>query len=285
MAETPDLNGTRQALNVVNQSLGFLKLALGRDGLFLANVNDVYIGRSLLTYGEYNGHEAGVLRQLVHEGDVVIEAGANIGSHTVGIARKAGPRGRVIAYEPQRLVFQHLCANISLNSLQNVECQRAAVGSSAGTIRVPELPYDMENNFGGLELDSHAGSMETSVVTIDETFKYNRLNLIKVDVEGWEADVIEGARQVIARFKPTLFVENDRLEKSEALIRLIRSMEYRLWWIASPLFSPENFAGEPGNIFGQAGSVNMLGIHRSINVLIEAIEITHDSDRPPWEKK
>lgn len=84
-----------------------------RLGPMLANRNDRYVGQSILAYGEFSEGEAQMFRQLVGSGDVVIEAGANIGAHTLLLSRLVGATGLVYAYEPQRIVFQTLCGNNS----------------------------------------------------------------------------------------------------------------------------------------------------------------------------
>src|SRR4051794_7022915 len=76
---------------------------------------DQYIGRSLDYYGEYCEAEGGVFDQLVGPGQIVIEVGANIGTHTVRLGQLVGPGGAVIAFEPQRVLFYLLCANLALN--------------------------------------------------------------------------------------------------------------------------------------------------------------------------
>jgi hypothetical protein len=131
------------------ETAGFNQLVAARDGYFLYNRNDLCIGRALEKYGEFSGLEMELLRQICGPGNVVIEVGANIGAHTVGLARRVGVRGHVLAFEPQRLVFQTLCANVALNSLENVECRWAAVGSEDGYITVPDLSPHQEVNFGG----------------------------------------------------------------------------------------------------------------------------------------
>ena len=97
-----------------------LELREWRHGLVAYNRNDQYVGRSLQVYGEYSELEAQFLAAWLQPGDVVVEAGANIGPVTVPLARAVGPEGRVYAYEPQRLVFQLLCCNLALNELGNV---------------------------------------------------------------------------------------------------------------------------------------------------------------------
>src|SRR5262249_40109323 len=84
-----------------------------------------------------------------------------------------------------------------------------------------------------------------------------------IDVEGMERAVLEGAAQTIARCKPVLYVENDRPEKSPALIRTIDGLGFDLYWHCPPLFNPGNFGGNPTNIFGQIVSMNMLCVPKS----------------------
>ncbi|MBQ3853504.1 MAG: FkbM family methyltransferase, partial [Anaerovibrio sp.] len=91
-----------------------------RYGKIMYNQLDQYVGRSLKLYGEYCQGEAALFEQIVKPGNIVVEAGANIGSHTIHLAQLAGDNGQVWAFEPQRLVFQLLAGNMALNSLTNV---------------------------------------------------------------------------------------------------------------------------------------------------------------------
>lgn len=120
------------------------------------NRNDRYVGRSLDLYGEYAEYEVALFRSVVRPGDVVVEVGANIGAsigaQTLPLARMVGPSGTVIAFEPQEMLFTMFSANLALNGVVNVRTRRMAVGSEAGTIRVPVLDPNRSNNFGALGL-------------------------------------------------------------------------------------------------------------------------------------
>ena len=83
-------------------------------------LNDAYIGRSLDVYGEYSEGEIDLFRQLLRPGDVAIDVGANIGALTVAMARLVQPGGAIVAFEPQRAIFDILCDNLRLNGLANV---------------------------------------------------------------------------------------------------------------------------------------------------------------------
>ncbi len=167
-----------------------------RHGLLLFLREDMYIGRSLDLYGEFSELEAVLFAQIVRAGDVVLEVGANIGAHTVHLAQLVGPHGHVHAYEPQRVIFQLLCANVALNSLFNVYTHHAGVGGSPGELHVPHPNYAAVNNFGGLSLSHEKRGEPVPVVCLD-TLTLPSLKLLKVDVEGMEHEVLSGARHAI----------------------------------------------------------------------------------------
>ena len=244
----------------------FNQLAAVRDGYLLYNCNDRYIGRSIEQYGEFSASEMNLFEQICKPDDIVIEVGANIGAHTVGLARLVGPQGRVLAFEPQRLPFQMLCGNIALNNLENVDCFWSAVGSQDGLIVVPELNPREETNFGGLTLLGAQNGRRVACQMLDRYVTLPRLDLIKIDVEGMEDEVIRGGEQLLKQFKPILYVENDRLERSEALTRLIASFGYRMYWHLPPLFNPDNFFANSENLFPTIVSINMLCVHRDVEL-------------------
>jgi hypothetical protein len=74
---------------------------------------------------------------------------------------------------------------------------------------------------------------------------------------------LRGSEQLLKQFKPVLYVENDRLEKSEALTRLIASFDYRMYWHLPPLFNPNNFFANTMNLFPTVVSANMLCVPRN----------------------
>jgi len=260
---------------------GFNQLAEGRGGYYIYNRNDIYVGQAIEKYGEYCALEIQILTQLCAPGDFVFEVGANIGAHTVEIARHVGRRGRVLAFEPQRLAFQTLCANAAINSLENVDCHWSALGRTIGAVPVPDLDPHVPNNFCGLSLSDAPYGDPVQCRMLDEFTSVPRLALIKIDVEGMEADVLEGGRQLIAKYKPNLYVENDRVQKSDGLLRLIFDLGYRMYWDTPALFNPENFYGETENIYPGTMSVNMVCVHRDAPINVVGLaEITDFSSHP-----
>jgi FkbM family methyltransferase len=236
---------------------GFNAIRVCRHGPMVYNKNDVYIGRALEKYGESSEIEQEFFRQLVRTGDLVVEVGANIGTHTVGLSRLVGPSGVVFAFEPQRLVFQSLCANLALNQCANVYAFNEALGAQSGEIAVPATNPFAQGNFGGLSLIGATSGDRVRMRTLD-SLQLAACHLLKVDVEGMEIDVLRGALETIAKFRPALYVENDREEKSKELIGLVFDSGYHAYWHLPPLFNPDNFAKDPENAFPGVVSINML---------------------------
>jgi FkbM family methyltransferase len=259
---------------------GFNRLARTRHGLSLYNRHDAYIGKSLDLTGEFSEGETDLFRQLIRPGITVVEAGANIGAHTVPFSRLVGERGAVHALEPQRIVFQTLCANVALNSLTNVHCHHAAVGDQPGLVFIPPVNYDQPNNFGGLSLGQYQEGEQVPVITID-SLKLAKCDFLKIDVEGMELPAIRGATETIRKFKPVLYVENDRPQHSAALIEAILGLGYKLYWHLPLYYSPANYYANTNNPFGNTISINMLGIHASIKADITGLKPI-DNPQSDW---
>lgn len=256
---------------------GDLRVKRCRYGLMLYSVHDVYIGRSFDLYGEYCEQEVEVYKRLLKPGCVVVDAGANIGSHTLAFARIAGPKGAVFAFEPQRIIFQRLCSNMALNGIGNVRAWHAGVGAGEGTARVPPIDYASEGNFGGTALTADGPGETVPVVPID-TLALTRCSLIKIDVQGMETEVLEGARETIARCEPLLYVENDLKEKSAELIETLLGLGYRLHWHFPKLYQADNYFRNPDNVFHRVINVNMLCLPPSDTRKTDLTPITSPND-------
>jgi FkbM family methyltransferase len=235
---------------------GSLRIKRTRYGLMAYNANDTYVGRSIDCYGEYSRGETLLFAQLATPGGLVVDVGANIGALTLFLAQAVGPRGAVVAIEPQRAVHQLLCMNLALNEINNVRAIHAAAGRSRGQAFVPVSDYANAGNFGGVALNEKSGE-PVDLISID-SLGLPGCQFIKIDVEGHEHLVIAGAAETIARFKPVLYVENDRRQQSPDLIRQIFDLDYIPYWHLPPLYSPDNFYGNPTNVFPGTVSIDMM---------------------------
>jgi FkbM family methyltransferase len=256
----------------------YTALVSGVDGLFLLNVFDMYIGASLLLYGQWSHQEVEVMSLNLTPDSTVIDVGANIGAMTVPLARMV-PQGKVLAFEPQRIVSQILSANIQLNGLSNVDVRRAGVGRAGrGKIDVPDIEPRSVQNFGGLSLlksvqhnSSHSNKIRgwnsVPCVSID-SLNIPKIDLIKIDAQGMEADVLEGGRTTIARDLPILYMEYE--VSSMHLYHVVQSLgPYECFHHAPPLYDADNFRKEKLNIFENVASFNVFCVARA-NAMVPA---------------
>ena len=237
------------------------RLVHARHGWFLANRYDFYLGSALIRYGEFSEAEHEFLASLLGPGDFVIEVGSNIGAHTIGLAKIVGASGQIFAIEPQPAIFRSLCANLALNSLFNVQPFACGCGSHRDTMTVvTAIDYSAAtaHNSGGVSLSQTGDGIPVSVMPLDELVgDIPSLRLIKIDVEGMEREVLLGANGIIEKHRPLLYVENDRLEKSKALIELIMAAGYRLWWHIPFFYNPDNYFHVEENDYPNEASYNM----------------------------
>src|SRR5262249_40488882 len=140
-------------------------------------------------------------------GATVVEAGAAMGAHTLPLSRLATDKGVVHAIEPQRILYQSLCGNVALNSLNNVFCHHAAVGDRSGKLFVPPLDFNKPNNFCGISLEEIREGEEVPLLTID-SLNLPSCEFLAISVSGMELAAIRGASATIGRCRPFLYVEN-----------------------------------------------------------------------------
>ena len=219
-----------------------LKTYQTKHGPMIAFTGDQFMTPTLEKVGEYAPQEWAVLDQLTKPGKTVVEVGANIGVHTIPLARKCAP-GPLYCFEPQQRVFQVLCANLALNDIGNAIAYPEAVGEAEGEVVVPPIDYEGALNLGGVSMRP-AGSPGARVRVVNlDSLRLPSLDLLKVDVEGFEPAVIRGARETIARCRPNIYIENDRPQHQGDLIKLIAGMGYTLYWHAPALAPAEVFGG------------------------------------------
>ena len=225
----------------------------GRRGKFLVNPNDTFIGSSLIAYGEWGEAEVRLFDQLLKPGDVVVEVGANIGSHTIPLSKVVGQTGVVHAFEPQRLVHQMLNANLALNDCFNVFPYRTAVGATEGHVDICNIPPYHPLNYGniviGMDYGGDSAMERVPLITIDR-LDVTRLDLLKVDAEGMDLQVLQGAIVSIQKHRPAIFTEATPASAS-AITTFFEKLGYTAYWYGTTLFDRENFFGNPLNIWSK----------------------------------
>lgn len=241
-------------------------LVEGRHGRLLVDSRDA-VGVIIARYGEWAEEELSRLMSLLRPDDGVIEVGAHIGSMTIGFAKAVGPGGFVHAFEPQKGLFGLLCANVALNGLDQVHPVQALVGAEAGWRSLPAAAGAPGNlgavSFVGESLKSAGGPDRAAQVTLDGWFAaLDRLRLIKIDVEGMEAEVLAGGSALIQRLRPIIQAECTTAEGFDALARFADAANYDLYWNGCRGFAPTNFFGDRENLLGEMGDLNLLMLPR-----------------------
>lgn len=171
---------------------------------------DDFVGRAMYFFGELDPKITRALRRVLRPGDVALDIGANLGLVSLQMARMVGPGGAVHAFEPNPTMQAYLSATLAANPNLPIRLHRFALGREEG-----ELPLMIPTgNAGAASLVDSGGSFATEPVTVQirqldtvcAQIGIDRIGAIKMDVEGFEAQVLEGGRTTIERMRPRLIL-------------------------------------------------------------------------------
>jgi FkbM family methyltransferase len=220
------------------------------DGIHLKlDISDT-VGHS--SYFAINEPAQLVMYHYVKRGMNIIDVGANIGATTLSLAKRVGLSGEIFSFEPSPYNYKLAHENISLNNFSNIKLINQGLGDQKTTAFL----YNVNTNNRGMQRllknDSENSSYEKSSVQIDTLDNsMNNLSIpspsfIKIDVEGYEYNVLLGGKGTILKYKPALFIELDdnnlREQGSNAkeLIQLIKQFEYKIINAATGIIVDEN---------------------------------------------
>jgi FkbM family methyltransferase len=169
------------------------------------------------------------IRDYVAAGDTVYDIGANIGYVSLSLAKRVGPAGKVIAFEPVPRNIEAFRQNIEINGLTNVQLLEVAASTLAGeaVIRIAENPATASLVWH--RNDPSATEFHIKTVSIDELVEAGELSypkFVKIDVEGAEGAVLQGMRRTLAAARPVLFVECSEAGR-EISWSLLRDLRYQ----------------------------------------------------------
>jgi FkbM family methyltransferase len=180
----------------------------------LLDPNDV-VSRTILSTGRWEPAVVQAIRRHLAPGGTLVDVGAHIGYHSLKAAAAVGPAGHVIAIEPNPGTVRLLRDNIRASSATAIRVEPVACSNAEGTL---ELFAAAEANIGESSLARHtasgagkiAGVYRVPARTLDAIVKeaaVSRVDVIKIDVEGAEMLVLQGARETLARYRPALILE------------------------------------------------------------------------------
>lgn len=177
------------------------------------------LGATIYWTGFHELHELLFLNKFLKSEMVVIDVGANIGVFTVFMANRVS-KGKVIAFEPVPFLNEQLRENVRINAFNNVIIRKEGVADKKGISAIHEIDSSNEglSTLYPGELKS-IRKTEINLIPLDELFPtlgLDRLNLIKMDIEGGELPALYGMRKLIEYYKPTILVEINQKSYSSA---------------------------------------------------------------------
>jgi FkbM family methyltransferase len=216
------------------------------DGIrMVVDTSDV-LGRTLATSGIWEPQTTTAFHSLLADGDVCVDVGANVGYYTLLASNLVGPRGHVYALEPAPEIFAALEANLALNAVSNVTPLRIAAGPEEGHAALFRPP---SGNVGRSSLRPHSdvpSRPDCSSVPVRPlsavipAADLHRLRLVKIDVEGYEVEVLRGLEPLFERgLRPAVLVEVHTLDAPEA-------PDYLEWFCATYSLRPYTLAHDFG---------------------------------------
>ena len=216
-----------------------------KGGTVLAPLGD-FVGRAAFYAGELDRKLTWVCSRLLGEGDVALDIGANIGMVTILMSRLVGGSGRVHAFEPNPSLLPLLRQVIERNQLANVRLHPIALGSREDTLEL-KIPA---TNSGAASFVRGSGAPEELIARVPvhrladiaNQERIDRVRLIKIDVEGFEAEVFRGAREMLEGVRPDaiIFELNEAIDvpfSEFPVFQLLSSLDYSFLAIPRALLS------------------------------------------------
>jgi FkbM family methyltransferase len=252
------------------------ELSPSRSGAIFHHPGSDLIGTALKIYGEWAYNEIEQLLGLIDSGCCVYDVGAFVGTHSVAFAERVGPSGKVFAFEPNKSSFRLLAMNTCTERHASVRSLNLAIGASNGFVK--SMTPD-KSNIGMSVIQETADEFDRDGVfmkSLDSLDLDSDPSLIKIDTEGMELDVLEGATQIIARSRPFVYAEVNSVSKALALLSWSQDNNYTSLGCSHLAFNPNNFALNDNNIYGNARECAMLMIaaensqSQKIQALIES---------------
>lgn len=222
--------------------------------------DDDYVGRSIKYFGDLDRKVTWVIRQVLRRGDTALDIGANLGLVSFKMLETVGKSGRVFAFEPQSRMVSFIERSIAENGVENLHLQQQGLASAPGVLKL-SIP---EGNAGAASFaTSNAERVEEVAVTTLDAFtaehEIDTVRLIKIDVEGFEAEVFAGGETFLKSVRPDviIFEENRVSEEVPASISTIQSFGYEVYALPKSWFSVRLVAYDP-----QIAAHDFVAIHR-----------------------
>ncbi|QTO46306.1 FkbM family methyltransferase [Burkholderia latens] len=186
--------------------------------LFPIHMNDAAMYRTYVATS-YEEPETDFIRRNIGPGDHVVDIGVRHGWFACHMAQIVGEEGRVFCYDPDPICSEHVGLCSSINEFSNIFYESCALGNSPG-----ELMFDPSDATLQTQGSSKFGLVRVPIKALDDLMKdrIKKISFIKIDVEGAEQMVFDGASDILDRDKPTILMEiNDSLSRRVSQVPVI----------------------------------------------------------------
>lgn len=238
-------NIARRALLKVRRKCGLTDVTVYRDGIrYQLDLNE-YIDSEIYLKGFFEEDTTYALRKLIKPGMTIFDIGANSGAHTLRMAKIVGGSGKVVAFEPMPWALKKLETNMALNMLKNIRIESMGLSDkpakNIGVEIAASWPVRTKNAPPQQLHPIHKGKLAKERIdfsTLDDYVSAHeiwRVDVIKIDTDGYELKVLRGGAETLKRFLPALIVEMDKRtlqehgDTLEGLILFLESFGYRFY--------------------------------------------------------
>jgi FkbM family methyltransferase len=176
-----------------------------KDGIFYLFPNDA-ISQHMMRGDCWEEHFRVVVESLLNRNSISIDCGANFGYNSVVMGKLLDSDGKLICFEPQKLVYDQLVKNLNANGIMNCDTYCRCVGERSGdVVQLNQVDYNASwVNIGDTSVGF--GGETTETISIDD-LNLPSVGFIKIDVQGYELHVLRGARKTLEKNLPPIFIE------------------------------------------------------------------------------
>jgi FkbM family methyltransferase len=178
----------------------------------------------------------------LNEGDVVLDLGAHIGWYTLMMSRMVGDKGTVVSVEPNPINYAILCRNIKDNRLENVSAYQVALSDKNGYAEMSMSKNPTAHSLA-YSTPNQTKTEKVKTMRLDTLMKQldiGNIDFAKIDVEGAELKVLEGAPNTL-KFGPDLIIESDNNPQRQRTLNFLRKHDYTVTWIDSENLYAKNW--------------------------------------------
>jgi FkbM family methyltransferase len=208
-------------------------------------INDCLAQNSIGNSKSWEPHMTGFVEKMKEYFNIknIIDVGANFGYNSLFFSKTVGSEGQIYSFEPQSQNYELLVQNINNNNITNIHAFNYACSDTETEVEIPvfALPLMSVTNMGDItpnfkQYSNVLGYSNVKSIRID-SMKLPKIDLIKIDVQGWETNVINGLHEILLRDKPTLIVEFEHFQLNKTgktcsdLAQLIRNYGYYIYFL------------------------------------------------------